>query len=216
MAHAQPNPVLRYVRRVAGAAGAGNITDAELLARFIANRDEAAFELLLWRHGTMVLHVCRDVTRDEHAAEDAFQATFLTLVRKAASIRSRESLGAWLYQVAYRVALRARRGSREAVCMDFAAIPAPARNVVVIASRYAATTASCWAGGNLAICSTPCSSRDGTSPDASGGEIGFVKPNDWPNEKKRHRHHAQYFHDLHFPRRATQEVARFQVLNQAS
>src|SRR5437879_6150435 len=51
MAHAQPNPVLRYVRRVAGAAVAGNVTDAELLARFIASRDEAAFELLLWRHG---------------------------------------------------------------------------------------------------------------------------------------------------------------------
>src|SRR5215831_5704356 len=115
MAQVRRNLVLRYVRRVAGC---GDVTDADLLARFLAHRDEAAFELLLWRHGTMVLHLCRDVTRDEHAAEDAFQATFLALVRKAASIRSRESLGAWLYQVAYRVALRARRSERETVNLD--------------------------------------------------------------------------------------------------
>src|SRR5215831_17106587 len=113
MAQAQHNLVLRYLRRVADAAGSGDVTDTDLLARFLADRDEAAFELLLWRHGTMVFHVCRDVTRDEHAAEDAFQATFLALVRKAASIRGRASLGAWLYQVAYRVALRAQRIGRE-------------------------------------------------------------------------------------------------------
>lgn len=116
--------VLRYLRRVAGASSPGDVSDADLLARFIARRDEAAFELLLWRHGSMVLHLCRDVTRDEHAAEDAFQATFLALVRKAASIRSRESLGAWLYRVAYRVALRARRGERETAHVDLAEIPA--------------------------------------------------------------------------------------------
>jgi RNA polymerase sigma factor (sigma-70 family) len=126
MAEAQHNPVLRYLRRVTGAAGSGDVTDADLLARFLKERDEASFELLLWRHGTMVLHVCRDVTRDEHAAEDAFQATFLTLVRKAASIRSRESLGAWLYQVAYRAALRARRGKCETVNLDLVATPAVA------------------------------------------------------------------------------------------
>src|SRR5215471_1840243 len=118
MAQAQQNLVLRYLRRVTGAAGSGDVTDADVLARFLAERDEAAFELLLWRHGTMVLHVCRDVTRDEHAAEDAFQATFLTLVRKAASIRAREALGAWLYQVAYRVALRAKVRLRETVNLD--------------------------------------------------------------------------------------------------
>jgi RNA polymerase sigma factor (sigma-70 family) len=115
VSQSQHQVVLRYLRRVAGTAGAGDVSDADLLARFVASRDEAAFELLLWRHGTMVLHVCRDVTRDEHAAEDAFQATFLALVRKAATIRARESLGAWLYQVAYRVALRARRSERETV-----------------------------------------------------------------------------------------------------
>jgi RNA polymerase sigma factor (sigma-70 family) len=104
----QFNLVLRYLRRMAGGSGAGDVTDADLLARFVTTRDEAAFELLLWRHGAMVLRVCRDVTRDEHAAEDAFQATFLVLVRKAASVRAPESLGAWLYKTAYRAALRAR------------------------------------------------------------------------------------------------------------
>src|SRR5262249_40371839 len=116
--------VLRYLRRVTGASGSGDVGDADLLARFVASRDEAAFELLLWRHGTMVLHLCRDVTRDEHAAEDAFQATFLALVRKASSIRSRESLGGWLYRVAYRVARRARRGQRGTVNLDAVDDPA--------------------------------------------------------------------------------------------
>jgi RNA polymerase sigma factor (sigma-70 family) len=124
MAQSPHQLVLRYLRRVAGAPGTGDVSDAILLARFIASRDEAAFELLLWRHGTMVLHLCRDLTRDEHAAEDAFQATFLALVRKAATIRSRESLGAWLYRVAYRVALRARRSQRETVNLDAAHDPA--------------------------------------------------------------------------------------------
>jgi RNA polymerase sigma factor (sigma-70 family) len=108
MLHSQRHLILRYLRRAAGTAGTGDVTDGELLVRFVARQDEAAFELLLWRHGTMVLHVCRDITRDPHAAEDAYQATFLALIRKAASIRVGESLGAWLYQVAYRVALKAR------------------------------------------------------------------------------------------------------------
>src|SRR5262245_40396384 len=124
MAHAQRSLVLRYLRRVTGVAGTGDVTDAALLARFLADRDEAAFELLLWRHGTMVWHVCRDVTRDEHAAEDAFQATFLAFVRKAASIRARESIGAWLYRVAFHAALRARRSEREIASTDLTTIPA--------------------------------------------------------------------------------------------
>src|SRR5690349_17954902 len=108
MPHTQLSLILRYLRRVLGTPASGDVSDADLLVRFVTGHDEAAFELLLWRHGTMVLRVCRDVTRDEHTAEDAFQATFCTLVRKAAAIRDRQSLGAWLYQVAYRVALRAR------------------------------------------------------------------------------------------------------------
>src|SRR5262245_55994180 len=83
-------------------------SDAQLMERFAAARDEDAFELLTRRHGPMVLSVCRRVLGDAHEAEDAFQATFLVLARKAASAARCRSAGAWLYTVAYRVALRAR------------------------------------------------------------------------------------------------------------
>ena len=81
--------------------------DAELLGRFVARSDEAAFEALLRRHGPMVLRVARRALRSEADAEDVFQATFLLLARKAASIRKRESLASWLHGVARRLALRA-------------------------------------------------------------------------------------------------------------
>ena len=86
----------------------GGATDGQLLEAFTARRDEASFEGLLRRHGPMVLGVCRRVLADAHDAEDAFQATFLVLVRKAASIRPREKVGNWLYGVAHRTALQAR------------------------------------------------------------------------------------------------------------
>ncbi len=88
-------------------------TDASLLERFVGSRDEAAFELLLWRHGPMVLSVCRRMLRSHHDAEDAFQAAFLLLARKAGAIRRRDAVAAWLYQTAYRVALRAREAARK-------------------------------------------------------------------------------------------------------
>ena len=97
------------------------VTDGELLSRFL-NRGpleaEAAFEVLVRRHGPMVLGVCRHVLNEPQDAEDAFQATFLLLVRKAGSIRDRDVLGHWLYEVAYRTAIRAkanaaRRNARE-------------------------------------------------------------------------------------------------------
>ncbi len=84
------------------------LTDGELLERFISARDEAAFEDLLQRHGPMVLGVCRRTLRNEADADDAFQATFLVLVRKAASIRPRSMVGNWLYGVAHNTALKAR------------------------------------------------------------------------------------------------------------
>jgi RNA polymerase sigma factor (sigma-70 family) len=86
----------------------GGVPDAELLGRWIAGRDEAAFELLLRRHAPLVHGVCRRLLDDPRDVEDAFQATFLLLLRKATTIRKSESLGSWLYKVAYRVALRAR------------------------------------------------------------------------------------------------------------
>src|SRR5437868_6696880 len=88
--------ILRRVRRVLLPARTGGVNDAELLSRFLAERDEAAFELLVWRHGPMVRSVCRRVLHDEHAADDAFQATFFTLARKGASVGRRESVGGWL------------------------------------------------------------------------------------------------------------------------
>ena len=83
-------------------------SDAALLARFIWERDEAGFAALVARYGPLVLHVCRRVLGDAHDAEDAFQATFLILARKAATVRPPEALPAWLHVVARRVALKAR------------------------------------------------------------------------------------------------------------
>jgi len=97
------------------------LTDGELLSRFLnrtPSEAEAAFEAVVRRHGPMVLGVCRHVLNEPQDAEDAFQATFLLLVRKAGSIRNREVLAHWLYEVAYRTAVRvkanaARRNARE-------------------------------------------------------------------------------------------------------
>ncbi len=91
---------------------AAGLADVELLARFLADRGaggESAFAALVTRHGPMVLRVCRGELNDLHAAEDAFQATFLILARQARSIRDRSSLASWLFGVARRVARRARR-----------------------------------------------------------------------------------------------------------
>jgi RNA polymerase sigma factor (sigma-70 family) len=84
------------------------LSDRQVLERFVAERDEAAFEVLIARHGPMVRRVCRQLLIDPHDGDDAFQAVFLALVRKAKSIRVDESLGPWLYRVANRVAARAR------------------------------------------------------------------------------------------------------------
>src|SRR5262249_45927606 len=83
-------------------------TDGQLLGRFVAARDEASFAALVRRHGPMVLGVCRRVLRHDHDAEDAFQATFLVLARRAGSVGQRGSVGGWLYEVAHHIAVRAR------------------------------------------------------------------------------------------------------------
>src|SRR5215468_3522399 len=100
--------LLRYLRRAAPLPAEGRLTDGQLLERFLAQREEAAFEALVRRHGPMVLGVCRRVLHNAHDAEDAFQATFLVLVRKARSLLPREVVGNWLYGVAYHTALKAR------------------------------------------------------------------------------------------------------------
>jgi RNA polymerase sigma factor (sigma-70 family) len=108
MSEGQRSTLLAYLRRLSGAAAMDG-SDAELLERFIAQREETAFEALLRRHGPLVWSVCRRVLAEEHAAEDAFQATFLVLVRKARSVSKQASIRSWLYGVALRVALRARQ-----------------------------------------------------------------------------------------------------------
>ncbi len=102
--------ILHYLRRLALAAPGSDLKDGELLEAFVTRRDAACFEALVRRHGPMVLGVCRRVLRDPHDAEDAFQAVFLVLVRKAVTV-PRHAVGNWLYGVAYRTALNARRAA---------------------------------------------------------------------------------------------------------
>lgn len=127
MAGRTPGPLGELDLIIRGQKGTG-AADADLLARFLERQDEAAFETLLWRHGPMVLSVCRRVLRDSHAADDAFQATFLILVRKGASIGKRQALASWLYKVAYRVALQARAAKDPIATASLEDVPAPAAN----------------------------------------------------------------------------------------
>src|SRR5262249_46033703 len=110
--------IVEHLRNLAEAAQARATPDAELIEAFVANRSEAAFAALVRRHGPMVLNLCRRVLGNHQDAEDAFQATFLVLARKAASLRDRPLVGSWLYGVAHRTAAkaltaRARRAARE-------------------------------------------------------------------------------------------------------
>src|SRR5580658_1821898 len=99
-------PVIRdYLRAATGDDPTGP-ADTELLARFAATRDEASFELLIWRHAGLVQRVCRGVLGDHHAAEDAAQAAFLILARKAHTFSGCRSVVGWLYKVARRLAVR--------------------------------------------------------------------------------------------------------------
>src|SRR5439155_21139079 len=99
MATVQLSPVLRYLHTLTPD-GPGHPTDDQLLDRFVTQRDETAFAVLVRRHGPMVLAVCRRVLRDGHAAEDAFQATFLVLARRARALGRQPCLGPWLHGVA--------------------------------------------------------------------------------------------------------------------
>ena len=100
--------ILRHIRRAVLAPDGAGLTDSKLLECYVDRRDETAFEALLRRHGPMVLGVCRRVLGNVADAEDAFQATFLVLVSKAATVLPRDRVGAWLYGVAHHTALKAK------------------------------------------------------------------------------------------------------------
>jgi RNA polymerase sigma factor (sigma-70 family) len=90
----------------------GNASDGDLLDRYVRERNDLAFTGIVHRHGPMVWAVCRRLLRDEQDCEDAFQAVFLLLVRKAGSVRRAERLASWLHRVAYRTAIEARKVRR--------------------------------------------------------------------------------------------------------
>lgn len=119
------NSLLNQVRRAGLAQEQGGLTDAQLLECFTRACDEAAFEALMRRHGSMVMGVCRRVLGQPQDAEDAFQATFLVLARKAASIRQAELLGNWLYGVAYRAALEVKAAKRRVKERQVESMPEP-------------------------------------------------------------------------------------------
>jgi RNA polymerase sigma factor (sigma-70 family) len=111
MPQAPPGAILRYLERAARTRLTGTLTDTQLLRRFALEHEETAFAALMQRHGRLVWGVCRHILPREHDAEDAFQATFLVLARRASSIRNSESVGSWLHGVAYRVAVRVRQAA---------------------------------------------------------------------------------------------------------
>jgi RNA polymerase sigma factor (sigma-70 family) len=107
MPQGQLDKVVRHVRQLADD-GAGRLNDRQLLERFARQADQPAFAELVARHGAMVLAVCRRILGDEHEADDAFQAAWLILARKAGAVRWSDSIAAWLHAVAVRVASKAR------------------------------------------------------------------------------------------------------------
>jgi hypothetical protein len=113
MPRKQLGALLGFLRAALGTRAPGDPTDADLLHRFAGRRDEEAFAALLQRHGPLVLSVCRRVLGNADDADDAFQATFLVLVRKAGSIRKGGSLASWLHGVALRVALEVATGKEK-------------------------------------------------------------------------------------------------------
>jgi RNA polymerase sigma factor (sigma-70 family) len=119
--------VIDYLRNIALRQEAAGMTDRQLLEGFIAARDEIAFAILVRRYAPLVWNVCRRVLTNHHDAEDAFQATFLVLVRKAASIANRDLLANWLYGVAHRTALKAKAatGKRQSREKQVAEMPEP-------------------------------------------------------------------------------------------
>lgn len=123
MADSQLSKVVRQLRGALTRQDIAGLTEAELWERYVQERDEAAFETLVHRHGPMVLGVCRRILRNEQDAEDAFQATFLVLVRRAASLQSPSTIANWLHGVAYRTSLQARSAAARRRARETAVLP---------------------------------------------------------------------------------------------
>src|SRR5215510_2977193 len=102
---------LQHLRKAMAAETLASNSDCQLIERFLADHDEAAFHALLRRHGPMVFRVCRRVLGQEQDVEDAFQATFLVLAREARGIRKHQSIASWLHGVAYRLSLNERKAN---------------------------------------------------------------------------------------------------------
>src|SRR5262245_56465340 len=124
MIERQANVVLHGLCKLVEAQAA-QLSDGQLLQRFAVGRDESAFAVLLQRYSRLVYGVCRNILRNDHDAEDAFQASFLVLARRAGAIRSDQAIGSWLYRVAYRVAIKARNASERRRRQEFQAARAP-------------------------------------------------------------------------------------------
>jgi RNA polymerase sigma factor (sigma-70 family) len=135
MGNAQARFLLRHIGRLLSARDTPALSDEQLLERFVGQRDEAAFAALVERHGRLVFGLCRRILRSEHDAEDAFQATFLVLARRASAIRRRGALGCWLHHVAYHAAVRlqtqrARRRAHELAATE-QRVPGPLDDLTV-------------------------------------------------------------------------------------
>jgi RNA polymerase sigma factor (sigma-70 family) len=126
MATRQATVILRHLRKLAAPEGSQQVSDRELLRRFAADRDEAAFAALVRRHGPLVLRVCQRVLHHRQDAEDACQATFLVLARKASSSQWHDSVASWLYEVAYHLALKARAAAARRSAYEGRTRPRPA------------------------------------------------------------------------------------------
>ncbi len=127
--HASPlQGFLGHLRRLVDPARQRELSDADLLERFRLHREEAAFTLLVQRHGPMVLAVCRRILGDAHAAEDAFQATFLVLIRSADAIRKQSSLASWLHGVAVRLSRKAAMRATRQRTIEREILPPTVRN----------------------------------------------------------------------------------------
>src|SRR5208283_4736540 len=106
MATSPMSEVIHHLRRAVLLRDGAGLTDGQLLECFLSRGEDAALAALVRRHGPLVWGVCRRILGNHHDAEDAFQATFLVLVRKAGSIRQREMIGNWLYGVAHQTAMK--------------------------------------------------------------------------------------------------------------